>query len=194
MRQSFSRQALLATIGAQLTAVGPGIVEIRIPFNAKLTQQNDFIHAGVITSILDSACGYAALSVAPEKAEVLSVEFKVNLLAPAVGESFVARAQVKRAGKTLTVCTADAFALNQGNEKLVATMQATIMNIIPQRVMSSCLTRPLLDPDRRAHESEGFANLVFQKALVGEVQLHLAVGEEDERRRRDRGLRHVIES
>ena len=86
----------------------------------------------MITSILDSACGYAALSVAPEKAEVLSVEFKVNLLAPAVGDSFVARAQVKRAGKTLTVCTADAFALNQGNEKLVATMQATIMNMISQ--------------------------------------------------------------
>src|SRR5271154_7167850 len=122
----------MATIGAQLTAVGPGNIEIRIPFNAKLTQQNDFIHAGVIASILDSACGYAALSVAPEKAEVLSVEFKVNLLAPAVGESFVARAQVKRAGKTLTVCTADAFALNQGNEKLIATMQSTIMNMIPQ--------------------------------------------------------------
>jgi len=122
----------MTTIGAQLTAVSSGSVEIRIPFSAKLTQQNDFIHAGVITSILDSACGYAALSVAPEKAEVLSVEFKVNLLAPAVGESFVARAQVKRAGKTLTVCTADAFALNQGTEKLVAIMQATIMNIIPQ--------------------------------------------------------------
>lgn len=132
VRQSFSRQALMTTIGAQLTAVGPGTVEIRIPFNTKLTQQNDFIHAGVITSVLDSACGYAALSVAPEKTEVLSVEFKVNLLAPAVGESFVARAQVKRAGKTLTVCTADAFALNQGNEKLVATMQATIMNMTPQ--------------------------------------------------------------
>jgi uncharacterized protein (TIGR00369 family) len=132
VRESFGRQAFMATLGAQLTAVGMGTVEISMPFNAKLTQQNDFIHAGVITSILDSACGYAALSVAPEKAEVLSVEFKVNLLAPAIGESFVARAQVKRAGKTLTVCTADAFARKQGNEKLVATMQATIMNMIPQ--------------------------------------------------------------
>jgi uncharacterized protein (TIGR00369 family) len=132
VRESFGRQAFMATIGAQLAAVGSGTVEIRIPFNARLTQQNDFLHAGVITSILDSACGYAALSVAPEKAEVLSVEFKVNLLAPAVGDSFVARAQVKRAGKTLTVCTADAFALNQGNEKLVATMQATIINLISQ--------------------------------------------------------------
>lgn len=122
----------MSTIGAQLTAVDSGTVEIRIPFHAKLTQQNAFIHAGVIASILDSACGYAALTVAPEEAEVLSVEFKINLLAPAVGESFVARAQVKRAGRTLTVCTADAFALKQGNEKLVATMQATIMNMIPQ--------------------------------------------------------------
>ena len=123
----------MTTIGAQLTDVGLGSVEIRIPFNARLTQQNDFLHAGVLASILDSACGYAALSVAPENTGVLSVEFKINLLAPAVGDSFVARAQVKRAGKTLTVCTADAFAISQGNEKLVATMQATIMNMIPQR-------------------------------------------------------------
>jgi uncharacterized protein (TIGR00369 family) len=87
------------------------------------------VHAGAITSILDSACGYAALSVAPEEAEVLSVEFKVNFLAPGVGESFVARASVKRAGKRLTVCTADAFAVKAGAEKLIATMLATVMNV-----------------------------------------------------------------
>lgn len=132
VRESFGRQALMATLGAQLVSVAPGTVEISLPFDQSLTQQDGFIHAGVITSILDSACGYAALSVAPEKSEVLSVEFKVNLLSPAVGQSFVARAQVKRAGRTLTVCTADAFALNQGKEKLVATMVATIMNMIPQ--------------------------------------------------------------
>jgi uncharacterized protein (TIGR00369 family) len=132
VRESFSQQAFMATMRAELVSVTFGAVEITLPFGQRLTQQNGFLHAGVITSILDSACGYAALSVAPESAEVLSVEFKVNLLAPAVGESFIARAQVKRAGKTLTVCTADAFALNQGNEKLVATMQATIMNMIPQ--------------------------------------------------------------
>ena len=129
VRDSFGRQALMATIGAELTSVTPGAVEIRLPFGRHLTQQNDFLHAGIIASILDSACGYAALSVAPERVEVLSVEFKINLLAPAVGEAFIARAQVKRAGKTLTVCTADAFALNQRNEKLVATMVATIMNV-----------------------------------------------------------------
>ena len=132
VRESFGQQAFMATVGAELASVTPGAVEIRLPFGRHLTQQNDFLHAGVIASVLDSACGYAALSVAPENAEVLSVEFKVNLLAPAVGGAFVARAQVKRAGKTLTVCTADAFALNHGNEKLIATMQATIMNMIPQ--------------------------------------------------------------
>jgi uncharacterized protein (TIGR00369 family) len=82
VRDSFGRQALMATIGAQLVSVTPGAVEISLPFGRHLTQQNDFLHAGVITSILDSACGYAALSVAPENAEALSVEFKVNLLAP----------------------------------------------------------------------------------------------------------------
>lgn len=122
----------MATLGAELLSVAHGAVEIRLPFSQRLTQQDGFLHAGAITSILDSACGYAALSVAPENAGVLSVEFKVNLLAPAVGESFVARAQIKRAGRTLTVCTADAFALNQGSEKLIATMQATIMNMLPQ--------------------------------------------------------------
>jgi uncharacterized protein (TIGR00369 family) len=106
-----------------------GSVEIRFPFSTKLTQQNGFVHAGAVTSIMDSACGYAALSVAPEAADVLSVEFKVNLLAPATGESFVARASVKRAGKRLAVCTADAFAVQAGKEKLIATMLATMMNM-----------------------------------------------------------------
>ena len=96
-------------------------------FSAALGQQDGFAHAGAITSILDSACGYAALSVAREGAEVLSVEFKVNLLAPAVGETFIARASVKRSGKTLCVCTGDAIAVNGGEEKLIATMLATMI-------------------------------------------------------------------
>jgi uncharacterized protein (TIGR00369 family) len=133
VRESFGRQQLMATIGAELTSVTRGSVEINLPFDPKLTQQDGFVHAGVVTSVLDSACGYAALSVAPEEAEVLTVEFKVNLLAPAVGDSFVARAAVKRAGKTLTVCIADAFAMRNGEEKLVATMLGTIMSISPKR-------------------------------------------------------------
>jgi uncharacterized protein (TIGR00369 family) len=129
VRNSFSRQLFMTTLGAEINEVGRGRVEIRFPFSSKLTQQNGFVHAGAVTSIMDSACGYAALSVAPPEADVLSVEFKVNLLAPAIGESFVARASVKRAGKRLAVCTADAFAVRAGEEKLIATMLATIMNI-----------------------------------------------------------------
>jgi uncharacterized protein (TIGR00369 family) len=127
VRASFAQQQFMTTLGALLVSVKPGAVEIAVPFRADLTQQNGFLHAGVITSVLDSACGYAALSVAPENADVLSVEFKVNLLSPAVGEKFVARGHVKRAGRTITVCAADAFAITGGKEKLVATMLATII-------------------------------------------------------------------
>ena len=132
VRESFSRQAFMKTLGAEISVLDHGQVEIRVGYRPTLTQQNGFIHAGVLTSILDSACGYAAMSVGPEKHDVLSVEFKVNLLAPAKGERFVARAAVKRAGKNLTVCTADAFAIQNGQEKVVATMLATMMNISPK--------------------------------------------------------------
>lgn len=119
----------MTMLGAALRSVTAGAVEIEIPFRSELTQQNGFLHAGAITSVLDSACGYAAMSVAPEGADVLSVEFKVNLLSPAVGERFVARAQVKRAGKKITVCAADAFAVNGREERLVATLLATIITM-----------------------------------------------------------------
>ena len=132
VRESFSRQGFMKTLGAEISVLDHGQVEIRLGYRPTLTQQNGFIHAGVLTSILDSACGYAAMSVGPEKHDVLSVEFKVNLLAPARGERFVARAAVKRAGKNLTVCTADAFAIQNGQEKVVATMLATMMNISPK--------------------------------------------------------------
>jgi uncharacterized protein (TIGR00369 family) len=129
IRQSFSKQAFMSTLGAELTAVVQGGVEIRLPFSSNLTQQNSYLHAGAITAVLDSACGYAALTMAPDDKDVLTVELKVNLLAPAAGEVFVVRAQVKKAGRTLTVCTADAFAINGGKEKAVATMLATIMAV-----------------------------------------------------------------
>ena len=127
VRDSFRRQAFMRTLRAEIACRKKGEVEIRFPFHSSLTQQNGFVHAGAITSILDSACGYAALSVAPEGHDVLSVEFKVNLLSPAVGGEFCARSQVKRAGKTLMVCAADAFARKDGQEKIVATMLATII-------------------------------------------------------------------
>jgi uncharacterized protein (TIGR00369 family) len=133
VRESFGRQKFMVTLGAEMTSVERGKVEIRLPFRSEMTQQNGFVHAGVITSILDSACGYAALSVAPEHCEVLSVEFKISLLAPAAGEKFVARGEVKRAGKTLSFCAGEAFAVQDGKEKLIANMLATIMNMPARR-------------------------------------------------------------
>lgn len=129
VRQSFSMQAFMSTLGAELTAVAQGGVEIRLPFSPNLTQQNGYLHAGAITAVLDSACGYAALTVAADDKDVLTVELKVNLLAPAAGEALAARAHVKKAGRTLTVCAADAFAISDGREKMVATMLATIMAV-----------------------------------------------------------------
>jgi uncharacterized protein (TIGR00369 family) len=132
VRESFARQGLMTTIGAKITSIAAGQLEIHFPFSPALTQQNGFIHAGAVASVMDSACGYAAMTVAPDNHNVLSVEFKVNLLAPAAGESFVVRSAVKRAGKTLTIVTADAFALKENGanekEKPIATMLATMIN------------------------------------------------------------------
>lgn len=115
-------------IGARLGLVEAGIVEIVLPFRQDLTQQNGYLHAGIVTTIADSACGYAAFSLMPAGSSVLSVEFKVNLLRPARGESFVARAKVIKAGRTLSVTRADVFAVNEDSEReLVATMQGTMM-------------------------------------------------------------------
>lgn len=115
-------------IGARLGLVEAGIVEIVLPFRQDLTQQDGYLHAGVVTTIADSACGYAAFSLMPAGSAVLSVEFKVNLLRPARGESFVARAEVIKAGRTLSVTRADVFGVHEDSERvLVATMQGTMM-------------------------------------------------------------------
>ena len=135
VRRSFARQAVMATFGAALTAVAPGQVEITLPCRQELTQQHGFQHAGVLATILDSACGYAAFTLMPEHAAVLSVEFKLNLLAPAAGDSVVARARVIRAGKNLTVCQGDAFAVAAGEEKHVATMVGTMMCVLDRAEM-----------------------------------------------------------
>ncbi len=134
VRASFGRQTVMHTMGAELTRVAPGEVDITLPFRADLTQQHGFLHAGVITTVVDSACGYAALSLMQPDAAVLSVEYKVNLLAPASGERFVARATVVRSGRTLVVCRGDVFAdpdPEGGDEgTLVATMLATMMTVV----------------------------------------------------------------
>jgi uncharacterized protein (TIGR00369 family) len=117
----------MATFRADLAAVAAGHVEIALPIEPRLSQQNGFLHAGVVVAALDSACGYAALTLMPDDAEVLSVEFKVNLLAPASGERLVAEGEVVRAGRTLTVCRGDAYS-EQGAERVyVATMLATMV-------------------------------------------------------------------
>ena len=115
---------------ASLEKIEPGEVEIGLPFNETLTQQNGFLHAGVVTTIVDSACGYAALSVMPPGANVLSVEFKVNLLSPAVGERFTARGKVIRAGRTIKVCQGDVYAHTGDQTKHVAVMTATMMTVL----------------------------------------------------------------
>jgi uncharacterized protein (TIGR00369 family) len=123
VRESFARQSVMSLIGARLSKVEPGIVAIELPVIGSLTQQDGFVHAGIVTTILDSACGYAAYTLMPAGSSVLSVEFKVNLLAPAKGDLIVAQALVKRAGQTLTVCTADAIA----DDNICATMLATMI-------------------------------------------------------------------
>jgi uncharacterized protein (TIGR00369 family) len=129
VRQSFGRQAFMATIGASLGRVEPGEVDIELARRDDLVQQHGFLHAGVLASAADSACGYAALSLMPPGAAVLSIEFKINMLAPAAGDRIVARGRVIRAGKSVTVCWGDVTAYSAGAEKLVATMVATMMTV-----------------------------------------------------------------
>jgi uncharacterized protein (TIGR00369 family) len=117
----------MATIGAMLERVEAGKVDIRLPFRADLTQQHGFLHAGTIAAVADSACGYAAMSLMPADAGVLSIEFKVNMLAPAKGDAIVARGVVIRAGRTIMVCRADVVSITGRDEKLVAAMQGTMM-------------------------------------------------------------------
>lgn len=120
VRTSFDRQSLNRTIGARLTKVGPGDVEIEVPFREGLGQQHGFMHGGIVSAIADSAGGYAALSLTLPATEVLTVEFKINFLAPATGDRIVARGRVTKAGRTLTVCAGEVFAIERGERKLVA--------------------------------------------------------------------------
>ena len=127
INESFAKQTIMGLIGAELTRVEPGLIEITLPYRADLAQQHGYLHAGIVTTIADSACGYAAYSLMPPNSEVLSVEFKVNLLRPAKGEMFSAVAEVVKSGKTLTVVRADVFATGEGRRDLVATMLGTMI-------------------------------------------------------------------
>jgi len=129
VRASFGKQRFMATIGATIERVAPGEVDIALAFDEAVTQQHGFVHAGALATVADSACGYAALSMMPGDAAVMSVEFKINMLAPAEGPRLVARGRVVRSGRTLTVCRADVFSVKPDGEKLVATMQGTMMAV-----------------------------------------------------------------
>ena len=130
---SFARQQAMRTLGITIARMAPGELDLVMAYDAAYTQQHGFVHAGIITAGLDSACGYAAFTLMPADCDVLTVEFKTNLLAPASGDRFEFRAEVIKPGRTLTVCDARAFALRNGEEKLVATMSATLMAMrVPQ--------------------------------------------------------------
>ena len=123
------------TLGALLVAVRPGEVVIELPFGIHLTQQHGFLHAGAITSIVDSACGYAALSVMPEGAAVLTVEFKINLMKPAAGSMFRATGKVLKSGKSLTVCSGIVEANSENQWSTIAVMQATMMAVVDRKTL-----------------------------------------------------------
>ena len=130
VRASFARQNAMATIGAELTRVEPGTIEIELPFDDRLTQQHGFLHAGIIATALDSACGYAAFSLMPESAGVLTIEFKINLLAPGKGERFLFRGAVTKPGRTIIVADGQAYAFGaDGEARLIATMTGTLMTV-----------------------------------------------------------------
>ena len=129
---SFKLQRLMATLGAELVSVADGEVQIALPYAERLSQQHGYVHAGAIASIVDSACGYAALTRSPAGCDVVSAEFKINLLRPAIGERFLAIGRVVNAGKQLTVCTGEARALAVADWKVIAVMQATIATLPPR--------------------------------------------------------------
>jgi uncharacterized protein (TIGR00369 family) len=129
VRASFARQSIMTLIGAALTRVEPGLVEIKLPFRADLCQQHGFFHAGVTSTIADSAGGYAAYSLFPAKSSVLTTEYKINLLAPAAGEHLRAVGRVVKPGRTLTICDVEVFARKAGRDTLCAKLLQTLMTI-----------------------------------------------------------------
>ncbi len=127
VRKSFDQQQAMKTIGASLVSVEPGVVEIELSHSPEITQQHGFVHAGIVSAVIDSACGYAALSLMPQNTGVLSIEFKVNLLAPAMGDRFRAVGRVRKPGRTIYFAEGELIAFLNGSEKTVATLVSTLM-------------------------------------------------------------------
>ena len=132
VRASFDRQPVMRTLGARLGRVAPGEVEVELPYRADLTQQQDIVHVGIVTAIVDNACSYAALSLSAPDTAVLAVEYKVNFVAPAKGDWLLARGEVVRPGGSITVCKGNVTAFDGSEELVVATMLATMM-MLPNR-------------------------------------------------------------
>ncbi|MCL4746857.1 MAG: PaaI family thioesterase [Burkholderiaceae bacterium] len=130
VRSSFDAQGAMRLFGARLALVEHGRVEIEMDSSPEFTQQHGFTHGGVIGAVLDTACGFAALTMMPPDTGVLTVEYKVNFLAPALGAHFRLVGRVRKAGRTITLSEADAYAVREGGEKLIATMTATLMTIV----------------------------------------------------------------
>ena len=137
----FAAQPAMRTLGISIVDLAPGRVELAMPYASAFTQQNGFVHAGIITAGLDNACGVAAFTLMPREADILTVEFKTTLLAPARGERFVFRAEVVKTGRTLTFCEAKAFAGHDGKTTLIAAMTGTLMAMLP-RIAASDVPRP----------------------------------------------------
>ena len=129
VRASFARQGLMALYGARLTRIEPGCVELEVPFRSELSQQHGLFHGGVTAAMVDTACGYSALTLMPAGSEVLSIEFKVNFIAPARGEKLLARGRVVRSGRTITVCQGDVYAITAAGELHCATTIATMIRV-----------------------------------------------------------------
>ena len=127
VRKSFARQSVMATIGAELTVVTPGTVEIEMAYSPTLTQQHGFLHAGIISTALDSACGYAAYTVIEPEASILTIEFKVNLMSPGRGERFLFRGEITKPGSTIIVADGRGYAIGEGPAKLIASMTGSMM-------------------------------------------------------------------
>ena len=138
----FDRQPAMHTLGVVIVRLAPGTAELAMLPSPALTQQNGFVHAGVITAGLDNACGVAAFTLMPHEADILTVEFKTTLLAPARGERFVFKAEVVKPGRTLTFCEAKAFAEHDGKTTLIATMTGTLMAMMPRQAPQVSRTSP----------------------------------------------------
>ena len=133
VQDSFKRQGFMDLLGAELVDIQPGYCEIKIPFDASLTQQHGFFHAGVVSTVADNTAGYAAFSLMEENASILTVEYKLNLMAPAKGDFLMGKARVLKHGRTLTICRSDVYVVEKGKEKLCAAGQSTLIQLKDKR-------------------------------------------------------------